>query len=102
MVEVSIDFSDGLTEEQKGMLESLKNRPVVPDEDCPAMTEEQLKRFRRVSEVKRGEQKEQSVTIHLSSQALEVAKSFGEGYTSILSRILEGVLFDTEVIKHYL
>lgn len=37
-----------LTPEQIKRLDALKNRPIVFDEDCPEMTEEQLKKFRRV------------------------------------------------------
>ena len=102
MVEMNIDFSEKLTEEQLKMLEALKERPVVSDEDCPAMTEEQLQQFRKISEIKREERRKQSVTIRLSPQALRTAKSLGKGYTSVLGRILESALSDSETIKQYL
>ncbi len=102
MVEMNIDFSEKLTEEQIKMLEALKERPIVPDEDCPVMTEEQLRQFKRISERKREERKKQSVTIRLSPQALKTAKSLGKGYTSVLSRILESALSDSDTIKRYL
>ncbi len=41
-----------LTEEQKARLEALKQMSdddIVYDEDCPKLTEEQLKQFRRVN-----------------------------------------------------
>ena len=38
-----------LTEEEREELRALKNRPIVFDEDCPKLTEEQLKQFRRVN-----------------------------------------------------
>ena len=41
--EISLDAP--LTEDQKQMLESLKERPVVPDEDCPELTADQLGRM---------------------------------------------------------
>ena len=40
-----------LTEEQKAELEALKNmrdEDIVFDEDCPELTEEELKQFKRV------------------------------------------------------
>lgn len=37
-----------LTEEEKKMLRDLENRPIEFDEDCPEITEEQLKKFYRV------------------------------------------------------
>ncbi len=38
-----------LTEEEKEELRALKNRPIVYDEDCPKLTEEELREFRRVN-----------------------------------------------------
>ena len=37
------------TPEQIAMIEAAKKLPVVYDEDCPEMTEEQLRHFRRVN-----------------------------------------------------
>ena len=37
-----------LTPEQIQRLDALKNYPIVYDEDCPEMTDEQLRQFRRV------------------------------------------------------
>ena len=38
-----------LTPEQIKRLDALKDRPIVFDEDCPEMTEEQLRQFKRVN-----------------------------------------------------
>ena len=40
-----------LTPEQIARLDALKDRPIVFDEDCPEMTEEQLRQFKRVNPV---------------------------------------------------
>ena len=37
-----------MSPEQIKRLDALKDRPIVFDEDCPEMTEEQLKQFKRV------------------------------------------------------
>ena len=37
-----------LTSEQIKRLDALKDRPIVFDEDCPEMTDEQLRQFKRV------------------------------------------------------
>lgn len=97
-----IDFNQPLTEEQKKKLEALETRPVVPDDDCPELTAEQLSQFKRISAEKREERCKQTVTIRLSPQALAKAKSLGKGYTSVLSRILENALNDNDIIKHNL
>ena len=36
-----------LTEEEREELLALKNRPIVFDEDCPELTDEELKQFKR-------------------------------------------------------
>lgn len=97
-----IDLSKPVNDKQKKMLELLQERPVQPDEDCPELTEEQLAQFRRVSDIRREERNKQSITIRLSPQAIKTAKSLGKGYTSVLSRILEAALSDSETIKHFL
>lgn len=102
IIRKEIDMNEPLTEEQKIMLEALKTRPVQPDEECPELTDEQLSRLARVSEMRRIERRKQTVTLRLSPQALKTAKSLGKGYTSVLSRILENALTDAELIKRYL
>ena len=97
-----IDFHTPLTDQQKKMLEELRERPVTPDEDCPEITVEQLKQFARVSEKNREERRKQTVTLRLSPQALRTARSLSKDYTSVLSRILENALTDAELMKHYL
>ena len=44
----------------------------------------------------------QTVAIRISQGALHKAKSLGEGYTTVLSRIIEETLKDPEAIKKYL
>ena len=44
-----IRFDVPLTDEQKAEIRALKNRPIVYDEDCPELTDEELKEFRRVN-----------------------------------------------------
>jgi uncharacterized protein (DUF4415 family) len=102
IVRKEIDLTAPLTADQKKMLEALKEKAVHPDEDCPELTEEQLDQMVRVSEMRREERRKQTVTLRLSPQAVRTAKSLGKGYTSVLSRILESALTDTELIKHYL
>ena len=38
-----------LSEEEREELRALKNRPIVYDKDCPELTLEQLKKFKRVN-----------------------------------------------------
>ena len=49
IVRYNLDFNTPLTPEQIKRLDDLKNHPIVYDEDCPPMTEEQLDQFYRVN-----------------------------------------------------
>ena len=102
IIQKDIDFSEGLSPEQIKMLEDLKNRPIEYDEDCPPLTDEQLSRMYRVSEVNREERLKQTVTLRISRKALNKARSLGKGYTSVLSRILEDALKDDKIIEKHL
>ena len=42
-----------LTDEEREEIRALKNRPIVFDEDCPELTEEQLRLFKRVNPLKK-------------------------------------------------
>ena len=42
-----------LTDEEKEELRALENRPIIYDEDCPKLTEEQLKQFKRVNPIRK-------------------------------------------------
>lgn len=102
MLKMNIDITKEPTQKQIQMLKELENRPIVFDDDCPELTEEELLQFRRIANDKQIERKKQTVTLRLSPQALKKAKSLGKGYTAVLSRILESALNDNEIIKNYL
>jgi len=102
VIKTTLEERGSITKEEIEMLERAKNLPIVFDEDSPELTEADLNGFRRVSEENRLERNKQTVTLRLSPQALRKAKSLGKGYTSVLSRILEGALSDNDVIRHYL
>ncbi len=102
IIKRTIDFSEELTDDEIEMLENASKRPIVFDEDCRELTDDELKQFKRISEQKRKKRQKQNVTIRLSYDSLQKAKSLGKGYTSVLSRILESALNDNETIQRYL
>ena len=102
VIRTTLEERGAITQEEIAMLERASRMPIVFDEDSPELTREELKEFRRVSDENRLERNKQTVTLRLSPQALKKARSLGKGYTSVLSRILEGALSDNDVIRHYL
>lgn len=91
-----------LTEEQRKKIKEAAKRPVVFDEDCPELTDEQLSELRRVHQANRNERRKQNVTLRLKPQTIRKAKALGKGYTGILSRIVEDFLDDPAALKKYL
>lgn len=94
-----------LTDEEKKMLDKLskmKDEDIIYDEDSPKLTPEQLSQFRRVSEINQKNRRKQNLTLRVSPMSLEMAKSLGKGYTSILSRVVEYALNNKEFLKKFL
>ena len=102
MVRKEIDFNAPLTERQKKMLKELETRPVVPDEDCPELTDEQLEQMRRILEERRAAITKEVITIRLKPQTIKKAKSLGKGYTTLMSDILETVFNNDELLKTFI
>jgi len=88
-----------ITKEEAEMITSAAQQTIIYDEDSPRMTPEMLSEFRRISQEKRVGRKKAVLSIRVSQSTLEKAQALGEGYTSILSRILDLALNDPELIK---
>lgn len=99
MIRKEINVNKPITESQKSMLKALENHSVKPDEECQELTDEQLKQFRHIATENRENRRKQTVTLRLSPQTLEKAKSLGKGYTTILSRMIENALDDPETVR---
>lgn len=102
LVRTTLDVKSPLTEEERAELETLKDRPITYDEDCPPLTEEQLAEFRSIIEARQAERKREPVTLRLRPQTVRKAKSLGKGYTRVLSDIVETVLSDDQLMKMFL
>ena len=75
IVRKEIDLTQPLTPSQVEMLHNLESKPISPDEDCPELTMDQLAQFQRISAANREERCKQTVTLRLSPQAVQKAKS---------------------------
>ena len=84
------------------MLTEAAKFPIHEETEYPEFSETELLQFTRISGKRRADRQKQTVTLLLSPQALNKARSLGKGYTSVLSRILEKALVDPDIIKHNL
>lgn len=94
IVRKEIDVSQPLTPEQIKMLEEVEKRPIVFDEDCPELTDEQLRKGYRVSN-----RNKQSVNIEVSQKTMEKIKALGNSSPSILSKLFEMAINDKDMLK---
>ena len=98
----TIDITKSPSQEQIEMLTKAAKLPIHEEAEYPEFSEMELLQFKRISSERRADRQKQTVTLRLSPQALEKARSLGKGYTSVLSRILEKALDDPDIIKHNL
>ena len=93
------DISSELTAEEIRELEQAEQKPVTFDEDCPEMTVEQLLEFKPF---RRKRQPKQTVSLRLSPSTLDLAKRYGNGYTTFLSRLLDEAIKDEALVRRCL
>ena len=98
----NIDVTKNPTSEQLAMLARAAELGIPADSEYPEFSDEELSQFKRISEQRKSERQKQTVTLRLSPRALAKARSLGKGYTSVLSRILESALDDSEILKNFL
>ena len=90
------DIKTKLTAEELKEIEAAEQMEAVFDEDSPEMTTEMLKQFKRENREKRVKQ---TISLRLSPQTVRKAKSYGQGYTSFLSRLIELAINNQEMVK---
>ena len=98
----TIDVTKKPSKEQIEMLTKAAKLPIPAESAYPEFSETELLQFKRISDARKAGRQKQTVTLRLSPQALEKARSLGKGYTSVLSRILERALDDPDIIKYNL
>ena len=85
-----------LTDEEKRELEEAEKRIPVYDADSPEMTASQLQQFKRMYSEDRTKV---TVSIRLSRNTYEKARTYGKGYTTFLSRLLDAAINDENLIR---
>ena len=97
MVNVNInDLEKNLTPEEYEELEEAEKKEPVFDEESPSMTKEQLMQFKRTNHESRTKQ---TISLRISPETLRKAKQYGKGYTGLLSRLLDEVIDNEELIR---
>jgi len=93
------DIGEQVTPEELAELKAAEERPIIFDEESPEMTPEMLLQFKRDN---RANRVKKTVSLRLSPQTLQKAKSYGQGYTAFLSRLIELAINDKNLVKQCL
>ena len=97
MVKMRIkDLDRTLSGEEMQDLAAAEQMQPVFDADSPEMTADMLLQFKRMNQEERNKQ---TVSLRLSPKTLKIAKSYGKGYTSFLSRLLDEAIQDEELVR---
>lgn len=93
------DISPELTLDEIKELENAELLSPVHDDDCPEMTISQLLEFKPFHNKR---SPKQTVSLRLSQSTLDLAKRYGQGYTSFLSRLLDEAIKDESLVRRCL
>ena len=97
MVKMSInDLDRTLSGEEMQELAAAEQMQPVFDADSPEMTADMLLQFKRMNQEERNKQ---TLSLRLSPKTLKIAKSYGKGYTSFLSRLLDEAIQNEELVR---
>ncbi len=97
MVKMNIrELSAALSEEELRELEAAEAKKPVFDADSPEMTAEKIAQFHRMHAAPRTKQ---TVALRISPKTLAMAKAYGKGYTSFLSRLLDEAIQDEDLVR---
>ena len=90
------------TREELAEIASADKLPVNFD-DIPEMTEDEMAMVAAMAQRKRSARKKKTVSIRLPQDTIDKAKSMlGDGYTSVLGRVLVMALDRPDIIKQCL
>jgi uncharacterized protein (DUF4415 family) len=87
---------DKPTTEQLEGINRAASMPIIPDEDCPVYSQEQLAYL--YAEARKRNVK-QTVGIRLSKKTVEQYKALGKGYTGVMAAVLEYSIAHPEILE---
>ena len=102
VVKYTLEPNAELTEGQIAEIELAGKKPVTYDEDCPELMDEQLNELAVIARQQRQNRKRGIVSIRLPQQTIEKVKKLGNGYTSILSRMIDLCINDKDLLARCL
>jgi uncharacterized protein (DUF4415 family) len=87
------------TKEQLKQIREIAKKPIHYTEDCPESTPEALAEFAAMARSRRQRKTKPLVALRVESEALQKYKSLGNGYTGIMSDVLNYVANNPEILS---
>lgn len=94
--------NEPLTQKQIKQIEAADRMPPVSDDDCPELTDQQLKELAAMAAQQRAERCRPLLTIRVNQDTLAKAKALGRGYTGIVGRLVDLAINNPDLLKRCL
>jgi len=79
-------------------LKEAARHPINYTEDCPPSSPEALREFAQLAAERNRRKKKKSITIRVNQDVLESYKTMGNGYTGIMSEVLQYAVNNPSVL----
>jgi len=96
MVKETLRAGQKPTKAQIKEIRAAEKRTITYTDDAPRLSSEELAEFKQINAENR---KKIPCTLRLSKKSLEWWKSLGEGYTSVMARMLEEAQNYPDILK---
>jgi uncharacterized protein (DUF4415 family) len=96
MVKETLKAGQKPTKAQIKEIRAAEKRPITYTDDAPRLSAKELAEFKKINAENR---KKIPCTLRISKKSLEWWKSLGEGYTAVMSRMLEDAQNHHEILK---
>ncbi|MDR2428796.1 MAG: BrnA antitoxin family protein, partial [Candidatus Margulisbacteria bacterium] len=90
------------TKEQLRRIREAAKHPIVFDEDCPELTDEELAEFAELARERDARRKKSMLSLRVSPETLRIGQTLGKGWTGILGRLLDLAVKDSRLLKRAL
>lgn len=96
MVTFELNENATLTDYEKRMLAEAKKKPIIYDEDSPALSKDMEQAF--ISARKKKPYRGEPLTLYVSSATIEKVQNMGADYIAILGKLLDKAVDEYQIV----
>ena len=98
-VTYKLDPDKPISDKAMAEIKNAKSKKIIYDDDSPKYSREELEQMIRNTREKGMDRRKYGISLRLDPESLELAKTYGTGYTSLLSKIIYFGIRDPEILK---